>query len=510
MIAMTPYAPLRIAPTAAVVATVAAASLAAALLTGCAEHPDGDVAAHPADHAATHVEPAIRAGDPPGAAKKAAAGPTNRLLVPAAVRANLGVRFQRAELRTVQRTLRLPGRFELRATATRTSHAPLAGGVEFAVRELDRVKAGQLLATIRAPELRERQHLLHKAEHAIRRAQAELALLNAQVGAARHRLRFVQTRVARLGKAAARSASLEGDLLQAKSQVQVLSIRVTAARAEISRERHHREVQLRELTDVTGLSVSALRAPGAKDAHGAGGHDGRDSGHGPAPRWDTLSELQLRAKHDGIVTKIAMKPGAWADRGAAVVDVTDDRQLRFVATALQADLGRLREGAAVQVVPANQRPVVWRAEPQPLPALVTGRLRLGVVTDARVRTRTFSAVVAVSKPPTWARAGVSGFAEVVVAGQASPEVAIPRAAVMRDGLHDVYFRRDPKDPDKVIRTQADLGPDDGRWVAVFSGVNAGDEIVVEGAYELKLASSQTDAIKGHFHADGSFHAAEKE
>jgi hypothetical protein len=79
---------------------------------------------------------------------------------------------------------------------------------------------------------------------------------------------------------------------------------------------------------------------------------------------------------------------------------------------------------------------------------------------------------------------------------------------MQDGLSRVFFRRDAKNPDQVIRTDADLGLDDGRWVEVNSGLVDGDEVVLGGVYELMLASSGTATKGGHFHADGTFHSDE--
>ena len=72
----------------------------------------------------------------------------------------------------------------------------------------------------------------------------------------------------------------------------------------------------------------------------------------------------------------------------------------------------------------------------------------------------------------------------------------------------MLFRRDPKDPDQVIRLGADLGLSDGRWVEVKSGLRDGDAVVLAGAYELMLASSGAATKGGHFHADGTFHAGE--
>ena len=102
------------------------------------------------------------------------------------------------------------------------------------------------------------------------------------------------------------------------------------------------------------------------------------------------------------------------------------------------------------------------------------------------------------------------FVEIVTAGGERPELAIPSGCVLPDGLDRVFFRRDPGDPDKVIRVVADLGRDDGRWVEVKSGVTDGDEVVAAGAFELVLASSAGASKAGHFHADGTFHQEDHE
>ena len=72
----------------------------------------------------------------------------------------------------------------------------------------------------------------------------------------------------------------------------------------------------------------------------------------------------------------------------------------------------------------------------------------------------------------------------------------------------MFFKRDPSNGNKAIRVEADLGVDDGRWIEVKSEVGPNDEVVLNGAYELKLATamSGTSQKGGHFHADGTFHA----
>jgi hypothetical protein len=80
------------------------------------------------------------------------------------------------------------------------------------------------------------------------------------------------------------------------------------------------------------------------------------------------------------------------------------------------------------------------------------------------------------------------------------------ASVIQDGLEHVFYRRDPKDPDRALRVLADLGPSDGRWIVLKSGVKEGDEVVLDGVYALKLTSSAQQAPAGyHYHADGALH-----
>ncbi len=61
-----------------------------------------------------------------------------------------------------------------------------------------------------------------------------------------------------------------------------------------------------------------------------------------------------------------------------------------------------------------------------------------------------------------------------------------------------------------LGVEADLGVNDGRWIEIRSELGPNDEVVLNGAYELKLASSQSGTSQkgGHFHADGSFHGEE--
>jgi multidrug efflux pump subunit AcrA (membrane-fusion protein) len=132
-----------------------------------------------------------------------------------------------------------------------------------------------------------------------------------------------------------------------------------------------------------------------------------------------------------------------------------------------------------------------------------GTLQLGLTGDAK--DRTIDLYVTPEKLSPWARPGVTAQLEIITDSTDSAELSIPLAAVQQDGLSQIIFRRNPNNPNEAIRMEADLGLNDGRWVAVLSGLTDGDEVVLDGGFQLMLATSGSIQKGGHFHSDGTFH-----
>ena len=114
-------------------------------------------------------------------------------------------------------------------------------------------------------------------------------------------------------------------------------------------------------------------------------------------------------------------------------------------------------------------------------------LELGLNADPEERTVDLYATP--SELKDWTRPGVSAFLEISTEQVDDSSLAIPLSAVVRDGLTSIIFRRDPANPDKAIRLEADLGMNDGRWIVINSGLREGDEVVLDGVYQLLLATS---------------------
>ncbi len=384
--------------------------------------------------------------------------PSNRVDVPATVRSNLGITFAAAEYRPVAQTIPLPGHFEVLPSAQHHYPAPAAGRVTVLVSPLDRVVEGQLLLEIEAPDWRSLQLELVDAQAARLTGAAKVAQAKAEM------------------RAAGSFGGLDGDTPN------VFTVEIDAANASVAAAEDRLDQLIAKASTLTGLSHQALSTE----------TDGK-------PHWRHLSRIPIRATAGGVVREVDSSTGTWVGEGTEVVHVVDPEKLRFRARALQADLiDHIRDGQTATIVPPEGKGAERRI------AGVKGTIRIGVTGDPD--SRTTDVFIDFEQRPEWARPLVVAVAEVVVAGNLEPlELAIPSRAVIRDGLDLVFFRRDPSNADVVIRTIADLGPSDGRYTTVLSGLGPGNEVVVDGIYPLKLATTGQKVTTGHVHPDGTFH-----
>ena len=55
------------------------------------------------------------------------------------------------------------------------------------------------------------------------------------------------------------------------------------------------------------------------------------------------------------------------------------------------------------------------------------------------------------------------------------------------------------DAEGYVKKEVKIGANDGKNVMILSGINSGDVIVTEGAYQVKLASTSSAIPHGHEH-----------
>lgn len=427
--------------------SLTAGLLALLTLSGCGEDPQHDASAHEAQTEAPRTDP-------------------DRVAIPPVVRRNLGITFAEARYRPVAATIQLPGHFEVLPAAAHHYPLPAAGRVTVHVAPLDPVRAGQLLLSLEAPAWRELQQQLVEAQATLVQTDAAIA-----------RARAAQT--------AAGTFAEQGE---ADEGTNVFRADLEAAQADRRAARDRFDQLISRASTLTGVPQERLRTQ-----------------EDDTPYWRRLDAIPLRAVDAGIVRDVDAATGTWVAANTEVVHVLNPQALRFRGRALQADLiDQLRDGQGAAIHPPEGRGEERRG------GAIAGTIRLGVTGDPQSRTVDVFIDLPSDSPsarPAWVRPQVAALASVTVAGdQTREELAIPERALIQDGLETVFFRRDPRDPDTVIRTVADLGPSDGQWVVVYSGLAAGDQVVIDGTYQLKLATTGQDVEAGHFHADGTWHS----
>lgn len=451
------------------------------VLLGCERPSETPASEAGAEHGAESSAAATAQAPPPSAAPPSA---TNRVDIPAAVRRNLGITFAKVEYRNVAQTLRLPGRFELLPTARREYRAPVSGRVELLVDQYQKIEPGTPLYHVDAASW----HDLHEQ---IVSSQAKVdsmpplrdahrrheQSLSDKVVLWQERLKQLDELRAAGGGGAAQFTEARGMLNATQAEL----ANVMEKDAELQAEQLQAEAALRSLQARREL---LLRGSGCIDAPVASG---------------PLRRLTICAVAPGVVESLGITQGGHADENGHIVTIVQPNQIRFRARAMQSDLGRIRDGLPARLSPPSGGSLSVQDT-------MIGSVQIGLTADAD--DRTVDVIVQPERLSNWARAGASAQLELTLAGGGSEELAIPLGAVLRDGATPIIFRRDPANPDKVIRLEADVGLSDGRWIVISSGVKEGDEIVTSGHYQLMLATSGSAVKGGHFHSDGTFHEGE--
>lgn len=423
------------------------------------------------------------------------AAPTNRVEIPATVRSNLGITFATVERRRVASTLRVPGRFELLPNARREYRTPIKGRIDVLVTQYQEVSQGDVLYRIDSPDWRELQRQLAETQAAVDIAEARLHSLEPVMQAhklheqgLREAVELWTNRVTQLKELGEAGGGRAAELAEAQANLtdsRAAFGEVMEKDAELQLRQSETESELRsakakfELLQMTARALLGVKSEDVEPDF-----------------WSTIDEVEVRASIAGVIERLPLTNGAWVEAGELVLSSVDPSQLRFRAVGLQSDLQRLHTGLDASIVPPSSKS-------QPSGGAIATTIEIGL--DADPEQRTFELLAVPSRIETWTRPGVAAFLEIATEETSTPELAVPLSAVVRDGLTQVMFRRDPSDPNKAIRIKADLGLNDGRWVVVNSGVMEGDEIVLDGVYQLLLATSGTIAKGGHFHADGTFH-----
>ena len=420
------------------------------------------------------------------------------IAIPESVRDNVGMTFAKVESRRVAKTLRVPGRFETPPRAHREYRTALAGRIELIARQYDKVKPGTPLYRLDSSEWRALQKELLEAMSSIETTFATLAIAKNRAENIQKLIDLWGTRIKeleKLNKAGGGRAAELAEVHAKKSELELEQTLLTkacpldghsskclTAEEMVSHAKHeaakaHFELHLNSAAAILGTTPEALsQESGPKGSK--------------VPKWRTIRDIVVNATAPAVVEDVKVTNGTWVEANSLVYETVDLTALRFRAVSLQSDIGKLKDGMETSIVPPHGGTFDFQDA-------IKGSLRIGLEADPA--NRSIELVVLPENPAPWARQGVSAFLEIVMDGSDEPELAIPKSSIVKDGLETIFFRRNPHNPNEVFRVPADLGPSDGKWTVVYSGLMEGDEVVLDGVYELKLASSgQTQELDPHF------------
>ena len=314
----------------------------------------------------------------------------------------------------------------------------------------------------------------------------------------------IQPNADRLGHVAGRvpgrvvrvSASL-GDRVKAGQALAMLdSIEVGEARSALAQAQADLKVAEAAVQRAESLRAENivpekeyLRARGdaekARAAAAAARERVRMLGVGAAAERDGASLFSVTAPFAGTVIEKSAVPGALAEPAKPLFTVADLSTVWIEANVYESDLPRITRGA-----PASVTVSAWPGSP------FKGRVTyIASVMDRE--TRTVRARVEVPNADGRLRPGMFANVVILVPSQVAGKVLqVPAdAVVLMDGKPNVFVRDDHGFEAREVTTGARSS---GR-VEIKDGVQAGEEVVVAGTYELKARVQKAQLGEGHAH-----------
>ncbi len=210
------------------------------------------------------------------------------------------------------------------------------------------------------------------------------------------------------------------------------------------------------------------------------------------PLWSNIKRLEIRAPGDGYLFEVNVANGEIVEEGKELGLILDATKLIFRGLA-PTDIV-IPPQAAVKINMGNR--VVDTTIKGPIPIADKESAKLWV--EAAVPNDDKNLIDE-----------ALAIANIEIEKSEFDEAIVPESCVLLDQLQAFVFKRDSKDPNVVIRTPVVIGKRSGNRLELLSGVLEGDEIVCKGIHQLKLLGSTTPTVKGHFHADGTWHEGDE-
>ncbi|HKP64195.1 MAG TPA: HlyD family efflux transporter periplasmic adaptor subunit [Polyangiales bacterium] len=316
--------------------------------------------------------------------------------------------------------------------------APVDGQLErVIVQPGDVIEANDTLASIRAAASRPLD--------ARTRAEASAAVMSAKAAVVRAEAAEAEARVA---------------LEHAQSQLETIRRLATSGSApadELTHRAHEAEMRRRGL-EVANAAAAQARAEYLR----------ADAVLGIAS--DTSQPTAVRAPARGRILRVLKQSAGPIGAGTPLFELGDANRLEIEADLLSTDVARVREGATATVSGWGGTQTLGARVRRVDPAAFTKVSALGLE-EQRVHV-----VLDLTEPPPPGLGHDYRVEVAIVTWEGRDVLRIASTALFRAGDRWAAFKVSSS---RAVRTVVDLGPSDGSWTVVTSGLRAGDEVVTQ-------------------------------
>ncbi|HEX8352849.1 MAG TPA: efflux RND transporter periplasmic adaptor subunit [Pyrinomonadaceae bacterium] len=382
------------------------------------------------------------------------------------------MKLAQVEEQTVARQITATGRV-VPAANRQAVVAPPVGGILSGgqmPRVGQRVAAGQTIAVL--------QQTATSAEQAqVRAAAAQVEAQNAQVRAQN-------------AQVAVENARLESDRRAAGGEVEAARVRLEQARREEERARRLFERKAFSQRQVEAAAAERETAQAAYDV-AVKRRDVLTAARPVSPAAPSAirvgsanSSYAVRAPLGGYVTKVHKSLGEQVQPGEGIVEISNLDEVWIEAPIFERDLNRLAGNVTATFTTAAYPGQEFR----------------GVVVDtgAVIDERTRAATVVFQVPNSGRALRIGMQADVRLdAGESVTAMMVPKEAVLdNEGKKIVYVLLSGEE---FQRREVTLGDEYGDRVAVLSGLEKGERVVTQGAYQLRLQEMRPADAGAHSH-----------
>jgi len=258
-------------------------------------------------------------------------------------------------------------------------------------------------------------------------------------------------------------------------------LRSTQARAQVAQQNAQRLEALARSGLAAGQEVAAARAEAAALSAEAAAAQRTLLAAGTQGDNPSVARLEVRAPIAGTILSRDAVRGQTVTAGHVLAVLADLDSAYFVGRLFEKNLARVRTGAHAEV----------RLNAYPDEVFIGTVERIGNQLDPTART--VVARISIKNRDELLKVGLFGKARVAVtdATPTPPQLVVPLNAVMRIAEEPVVFVRQADGHFEVHPVK--LGRSAEGQVETLSGLRAGEEVVVEGAFTLKSV-----VLKGSF------------